>query len=230
MDNVKWFLKIALALYKKYITLNKNYLPKNNKMFWRRKDGTQKQKAYDFYNSYKGEKVTWPTFYQRVRLWWDEPREERIKQKIKQSKDRRNAPRWKWAKELAWYETQLEPRASKCLFRNRLNGGYPKEEAILTGEEWLSVKREKKIYYPQVQKTYVPKPKVVKPVDERDYKIEITYSKEVAQIFRKEYNKMIEQLEWELTYTEGKTQIVELNSKLEQLKKERNIFNSYNPR
>ena len=33
-----------------------------------RKTSTQKQQAYDFYNAYKGDKVTWPTFYQRVRL------------------------------------------------------------------------------------------------------------------------------------------------------------------
>lgn len=197
-------------------------------MFWRRKDGTQKQKAYEFYNSYEWDKVTRPTFYQRVRSWWDGTWDEKIKVKLKN--DKRRAPKWKRAKELAWYETQPEPRASKCLFRNRLKGEYPKEEAILIGDERLKVKREKKVYYPQVQKVYVPKPKTVKPIDERDFKIEITYPKEVAQVFRKEYVKMIEQLEWDLTFIEEKTQIKELNSRLEQLKKERDIFNSYNPR
>lgn len=98
------------------------------------------------------------------------------------------------------------------------------------GDEWLAVKKEKKIVHPIVPKTYTPKPRVVKPIDERDFKIEITYPKDVAQVFRKEYTKMIEQLERDLTFIEEKTQIKELNSKLEQLKKERDIFNSYNPR
>lgn len=94
----------------------------------------------------------------------------------------------------------------------------------------MKVRREKKKYHPQVIKTYIPKPKVIKPIDERDFKIEITYPKEVAQAFRKEYVKMIEQVERELTYTEEKTQVAELNSKLEQLEKELQTFNSYNPR
>lgn len=98
------------------------------------------------------------------------------------------------------------------------------------GDKWLGVKREKKIYHPDPSKAYVPKPKVVKSIDENDFKIEITYPKEVAQVFRKEYVKMIQQLEWELTYTEEKIQVGELNSKLEQLQKELQTFNLYNPR
>lgn len=100
----------------------------------------------------------------------------------------------------------------------------------MIGDEWFKVKRERKIYHPQVQKTYIPKPKIVKPIDEGDFKIEITYPKEVAQVFRKEYVKMIQQLEWELTYIEEKTQAGELNSKLEQLQKELQTFNLHNPR
>ena len=131
---------------------------------------------------------------------------------------------------MIWYNEHPEPKASKSLFRNRLNCGYWKEEAILTGDEWLKVKREKKIYYPQVQKTYIPKPKVVKPVDERDFKIEITLSKEEARVFRKEYMKMIEQLERELTCAEEKTEVAGLNNKIIQLQSELVVFNSFNPR
>jgi hypothetical protein len=41
---------------------------------------------------------------------------------------------------------------------------------------------------------------------------------------------MIEQLEWELTYTEEKTEVAWLNDKLTQLQKELMIFNCYNPK
>lgn len=138
-------------------------------------------------------------------------------------------PKGKWAKEMTWYNEQPEPKASKSLFRNRLNCGYRKEEAILIWDEWLKVKREKKIYYPQVQKTYTPKPKVVKPVDERDFKIEVTLSKEEARVFRKEYLWMIEQVIDDLTYTEEKTEVAGLNKKLTQLQNELMCFNLYNP-
>lgn len=198
-------------------------------MFTLKRKDTQKQKAYEYYNSYKWDKVAWPTFYQRVRLWWDESREERIKVKIKRQYNKKIAvPKWKWAKEMIWYNEHPEPKASKCLFRNRLNCGYWKEEAILIWDEWLKIKREKKKHCPQVQKTYTPKPKVVKPVDERDFKIEITLPKEEARVFREEYMRMVEQLEWELSYTEEKTEVVGLNKKIAQLQKELMIFNCYN--
>lgn len=80
-----------------------------------------------------------------------------------------------------------------------------------------------------MSKPYIPKPIEKKNVNEGDFKIEITYPKEVARVFRKEYVKMIEDIEWELTYTDEKTQIAELNNKLVQLEKEKDIFNSFNP-
>jgi hypothetical protein len=47
-------------------------------------------------------------------------------------------------------------------------------------------------------------------------------------VFRKEYVRMIEQLEWELTYTEEKTEVTWLNKKLAQLQEELMYFNCYN--
>lgn len=193
------------------------------------KTSTQKQQAYDFYNSFEWEKVTWPTFYQRVRLGWDETREEKIvvKQR-KQYHKEKCAPKGKRAKEMTWYLEQSEPKASKCLFRNRLNGGYPKEEAILIWDEWLAVKRERQIAHPIVAKPYTPKPKVIAQVNENNFKINVTLSKEEAKVFRKEYIKMIEDIEWELTYTDEKTEVAWLNEKLKRLQNELQIFNSYN--
>ena len=195
------------------------------------KTNTKKQIAYEFYNSFKGDKVSRPTFYYRVRLWNDDNWNELIKTKIRTAYNRRSTtPKGKWAEEMLRYNTQPEPKATRSLFRNRLNGGYKKEDAILIGDKWLKVKRKKKIYYPQAQKTYTPKKSVPKTIDESRYKIEITLSKEEARVFREEYMKMIEQLEWELTYTEEKTEVVGLNNKITQLQKELMIFNCYNPR
>ena len=196
-----------------------------------RKVSTQKQQAFDFYNSFEWDKVTWPTFYQRVRLWGTETWEDKIKVKVKNQYRRRDStPRGKWATEMTWYNAQPEPKASKSLFRNRLNGGYPKEEAILMWEGRMKVKESKKTAKTQEYKPYIPQRVVKKEPDENDFRIEVTYPSEVAKVFRKEYQKMIDEIEWELTYTSEKTEVAEMNSKLERLKDELDIFNSYNPK
>ena len=193
------------------------------------KTSAQKEKAYDFYNSFEWNKVSWPTFYYRVRSGWEENREDMIKVKLKTQYRRRNStPKGKRAKEMTWYNEQPEPKASKNLFKNRLNSNYSKEDAILLWDAWALAKEKKKEKQPQVSKAYIPQKVFQKPQDDRDFKIEITYPKEVAQVFRKEYQRMIDDIEWELTYTEEKTQIAEMNEKLERLYKEKEIFNSYN--
>lgn len=95
-------------------------------------------------------------------------------------------------------------------------------------ERWAKVKEGKKSVKIQEYKPYIPPRIVKKEPDENDFKINITLSKEEARVFRKEYVKMIEQLEWELTYTEEKTEVAWLNEKLERLQNELQIFNSYN--
>lgn len=195
------------------------------------KTSTQKQQAFDFYNSYQWDKVTRPTFYQRVRNFWDEPWEEKIKVKVKNQYNRRDrTPRGKRAAEMIRYNQQPEPKAAKTLFRNRLNWGYSKEEGILMWEARMKVKESRKPKQQQQPKGYVPKKTIPQPVDENNFLIKVTYPKEVARIFRKEYVKMIEQIEWELTYTDEKTEIAEMNKKLDQLQKELMCFNSYNPK
>lgn len=194
-----------------------------------RKANTQKQQAYDFYNSYEGDKVTRPTFYQRVRLGWDESREDKIRVKVKtQYRRREYVPRGKRAEQMIRYETQPEPKATKSLFRNRLNGWYCQEEAIQVWDKWMAIRDARKAKAPQQVKAYVPKRTKPAPVDESNFKIEITYPKEVAKAFRKEYVRMIEDIERELTYTEEKTQVAQMNEKLKRLYEELKIFNTYN--
>ena len=94
----------------------------------------------------------------------------------------------------------------------------------------MEIRAEKKPKKTQLPKTYIPKKTIQKEPDESNFKIEITLSKEEARVFRKEYMGMIEQIEWELTYTEEKTEVAWLNEKLKRLQNELVIFNSFNPR
>ena len=102
-----------------------------------RKEWTQKQAALDFYNAYEGQKVQWQTFYYRVRLGWEESWEDKIKPRERTYIRKNTAPTGKRAKEMIRYNEQPEPKASKNLFRNRLNSDYPKEQAILIGEKYF---------------------------------------------------------------------------------------------
>lgn len=108
---------------------------------------------------------------------------------------------------MTWYNEQPEPKAARNLFRNRLNGGYPKEEAILMGDKWIAAKEKRKPRQYQPPKPYIPKKVIPKVEDESNFRIEVTLSKEEARVFRKEYVGMIEQIERELTYTEEKTEV-----------------------
>ena len=194
------------------------------------KASSQKQQAYDFYNSYEWEKVTWPTFYQRVRNGWDESREDKIvpKQRKQYHREERT-PKGKRAEQMTRYSEQPEPKASKTLFRNRLNSGYPKEEAILMWDKWISAKEKKKKEHPQYNKTYIPKWTAQKEPDEETFKIDITYPKDVARVFRKEYQRIIDELERKLTMIDEKTLVKEANDKLEFVKAELEAFNLLNP-
>lgn len=200
-------------------------------MYINRKTNTKKQRAYDFYNSFKWDKVSRPTFYYRVRLDEEGGREEKIRIKYKKQYHKREcAPKGRRAVEMTRYNEQPEPKASKNLFRNRLNSNYIKEEAILIGDKWTEAKKRKIPKQRPAPKSYTPIKTIPKPVDENDFKINVTLSKEEAKVFRKEYMKMIEQLERELTYTEEKTEVAGLNNKITQLRAELMCFNCYNPK
>ena len=80
------------------------------------------------------------------------------------------------------------------------------------------------------KKVYTPQKITQKKLDENNFYIKVTYPKEIARVFRKEYIKMIEQIEWELTYTDEKTEVAWLNNKLVRLQEELMCFNSYNPK
>lgn len=186
---------------------------------------TKKQLCYDFYNSWKWPKITFNSFYQQYR--GGKSMEEAIQPRVYTK--RKKPYSWVRAKEMERYDWAQEPKATKDSFRNRLILWYPKEKAVLVWEAWREAKAEKQRNTPVVVRKPVQRqPKTIKKEDLTRYMIDITYPKEVARVFRKVYQDMIAQIEWELTYTEEKTQVAELNDKLTRLEWELEIFNSYN--
>lgn len=122
---------------------------------------------------------------------------------------------------------QPEPKSNKQVFYGRLWAWYKKEEAILTWTRWESVLRKRWWY---TIKKYIPTYSALQEnVEELDYTwIDITYSKEEARVFRREFNNLIENLEREIRQTEDKDSLKNLNEKLEMAQAELSLFNNYN--
>ena len=123
-----------------------------------------------------------------------------------------------------------DPKPGKQAFYGRLCSGYTKEQAILTWDKRLAIMKSRGICgWPA---KYTPTYSRFKE-DEwvADYTwIDITYTKEEARVFRKEFQSVIENLERDIQQTEDKECLKELNDKLELAKAELGLFNSYNPR
>lgn len=121
-------------------------------------------------------------------------------------------------------------KPNKQAFYGRLCCWYSKEDAILTWEKWNEIKRKNGVVVNA--KPYIATYSRFKEDDTiAEYSwVDITYSKEEARAFRREFNNVIEDLEWTIRQTEDKDCLRELNDKLELTKAELELFNSYNPR
>lgn len=189
-----------------------------------------KERCISFYDSYEWEKVYFTTFYTRVRLNPEWNMEELIKPKIRIWARRKTSVfTWAYADEMARWFDQKEPKASKQVFYGRIRIGYTKEQAILTWDKWQNVLDKKSIKKKTWYKCYTWSKQEEERKEENYTGIDITYSKDEARVFRKEYQKIIDDLEWELTMIEEKTAVKETNEKLELVKAELNAFNLLNP-
>lgn len=190
---------------------------------------THKQMCQEFYNSWKGEKISFLSFYQKYNMWkWLVSMEEAIV--AKKYEPHKKKPTWKWAEEFIWYDQQMEPKANRGLFRGRLNSWYCKEEAIMVWEDREKAKAKRKeatIQKPSKQYVSRSANSLVRDSEDRHY-IDITYPKDVARVFRNEYERMIGDTEDELMFTQEKEKVVELNSRLDDLTDELDTFNRYN--
>lgn len=210
-------------------------------------EGSIKQRCWKFYQSYDGERVAFNSFYGKVRNNKNKSMEELIKPEPKIIKPRHNGV---YASELWRYEEQPNPKATKEQFNNRLHLGFPKEQAILTWEprDDLLIMRElqrKRVWAAPPSSRRLSSHSRMKEDDDFEpdyYRIDITYSKEEAEVFRNEYlnviwkvKKEIEDIEQVLLITEERIEKIEwelakvkLLNELDLLEAQLNIFNSYN--
>lgn len=135
--------------------------------------------------------------------------------------------RWRFEEEMYWRDSQSEPKPVKQTFYGRLACWYDKEDAILVGEDWASVVKEIGI----TVKKYVPTYSYLQQAEEEEEYtwIDITYPKEVAIVFRREFLDLIERLEYRRRQTEDRDMGKDLYDKIEFAKAELDIFNLYNP-
>ena len=122
------------------------------------------------------------------------------------------------------YTEQSEPKVSRSVYYTRLYNWYSKEEAIKLD----FVHRPKKL--PTVKEPYhrPMKTPVEKNVnDSDDTWIKITYKSEEADIMRKQYEEMIEEVKNQILYADV-GDVAKLNEKLTNLVQEYQTFISYN--
>lgn len=147
-----------------------------------------------------------------------------INEAIKPVRKTENSVRSKlYAEELERYFEQPEPKADKAKFYGRLFKWYTKEEAIK--EKLVPKVRKKK--KPKHTPAYIPvRSRTNEKPKKDDREIRITYKREEAEVIRKAYKEIINDLE--RTIVEDETEAKSLQIKIKELKQEYFIFNSYN--
>lgn len=196
----------------------------------RKTKNSMKEKCMEFYENFKWDKISFASFYQLCRKDEDANWEYTIQPKFK---TRKKKYRWNWAAEMERYDNQPEPKATRPLFRDRLLLWISKEQSILTGEAREKVKAERATQrrFAPPTKTYVRKystPRGEEEINPDHYRIDITYPKEVARVFRETYEELIEKTEEKIRYETEKAEQKKLYTELELLEAQLNIFNSYN--
>lgn len=182
------------------------------------------QKA-ELYKKYLWPKCSKSTFYERMKRWIEfteaiKPVEYEVRYRPGKIKSR------KFESELEWYKNYEWMKPSRARFYQRLYQWWSKEEAIM-------LKVPKKHFFKEIKVNKNPyvksKTPLLKKVDDSDkYEIRIRYSREEADVIRKEYINMIDDLEWKLHWIEDLQEAKEVNNRLEKLKKEYEIFRNSN--
>ena len=178
----------------------------------------QKSQLTEAYDKYLWEKCGWSTFYKRVQRWIDviealKPVEKKKWHPEKVIKSR------KFKDELDWYHQQEWEKCGKQRFYQRLYNWYTKEEAIKP-LFWIH-KSNKPINY---KAGYVRQPKPIKK-ESLDYtEINIKYQKSEADIIKREYERMIEDLEFKWRNIDDPVEAKNIDEKLTKLKNEYEVF------
>ena len=134
----------------------------------------------------------------------------------------------RFANEMERWQKHPEPKPNRQRFYGRLLCWYTKENAILQWEDWSKVRKHWGCKW--TEKSYTPKYSIQKKDEIESYTwIDITYPKEVADVFRREFRTAIDNLEYKIYSSDDKECIKDLYDKLEFAKAEYDLFNLYNP-
>lgn len=200
----------------------------------RSSEWTIKEKCREFYENYEGEKGAFAGFYQKVvhNPWT--PREELIvNRKPEPYKYKTYVYSWKYPELYEWYSKQPNPEVKFAIFVARVRDGwYPKEIAITNWEAWLKAKAEKAAKGPKKAKGYVPtysKTPMKETIVNDDYfYIKIKYPTQVARVFIKEYENLIEELERKAKDIFDKESRSKIETDIVRIRGELMVFKCYN--
>ena len=168
------------------------------------------------YDKYLWEKCSITIFYKRIRQGVD-PFKAVLPVKRKQMEFRSTIRK----DELERRRLQPEPKATREKFYWRLQKGRTKEEALPVIAHREHIRKIQTFKAPYIR-TYA------KLTEKKAENIDIRYSEEEAEIFKKEYERMIHDVENELFFCEEAEERHELKTKLSQIQSEFNVFISYN--
>ena len=179
----------------------------------------KKTEIRDAYDKYLWEKCSRMTYFRRIKMGMNfiealkpvKSEERHPKNKIKTDK---------FCKEMEWYYEQPWEKIWRSRFYQRLYQWYPKEEAIKI-EFWVHKKGTTIVKKP----AYVRPPVFTQRKISPDYEeIKIRYKKEEADIIRREYERMLDEIEYVWRWCDDPIEAKEINDKIEKLKNEYRTF------
>lgn len=172
-------------------------------------------RMWELYDKYLWEKCSKMTYYNRVRQWMDyiealKPIDKTNSKWVTRSK--------KYQDEMDWYYQYEWPKVNRQRFYQRMYRWYPKEEAIRVD---FTPKKKK---LPTLNKNLYIRSTVTKKKPKEDIDIEIKYQRDEADVIKREYERMIDDLEYQWKATDDPIEAKEINDKIEKLKIELNEF------
>ena len=191
---------------------------------------TPKYKAEkEYYDNYKWEKASYVTFISRIKniklpfeiaitAWNLKYNKDKIKKRRETYRSKQ--PYWEFYINYPWEKTNYRT------FKDKIKAWLSPEEAIL---KFNKVKKNKKnSYYSEKRKSNFRKKQTTKTFNESYHFIEVTYSVEEANVIRTMYITKIQDDEIKLigcSYDEA----IKIQKEIDQLRKELEVFNKWNP-
>lgn len=179
----------------------------------------RKSQLSEAYDKYLWPKCSKMTYLSRVQRWVN------IIDALKPVVKKERHPKWtittkKFQSEMEWYHNQEWPKANRTRYYQRLYQWWTKEDAILLNPP---IHKFNKSY---IKKDVYVRPKT--PIIRRDipdyYEIRVKYSKEEANVIRREYENMIETLEYKWRDVDDPMEAKNISQKIDKLKNELKIF------